>query len=235
MSSRSARMRSSRRRIDSPTRAFAKKGRDRSIPGKPHGMNADATSPAILQLGDPRLRTAASPVTDVHDAAFKRDARSLMLALETFREARGFGRAIAAPQIGIAARFLVVDLGDGPKLLVNPEITWRSASLFTMWDDCMSFPTLLVRVQRHESISVLFTDASGETREWTKLDRATSELLQHEIDHLDGVLAIDRAYGEGAFVTRAVFEASPASYLAEVDYAIPTPVPSNRPPPPADA
>jgi peptide deformylase len=198
-------------------------------------MNVDATSPAILQLGDPRLRTAASAVTDVHDPAFKRDARSLMRALASFREARGFGRAIAAPQIGIAARFLVVDRGDSPQLLVNPEITWRSEALFTMWDDCMSFPTLLVRVRRHESISVLFTDERGETREWAKLDRATSELMQHEIDHLDGVLAIDRAHGEGAFVTRAVFEAASERYLAEVDYAIPTPVPSNRPPPPADA
>jgi peptide deformylase len=198
-------------------------------------MNVDANSPAILQLGDPRLRAASSAVTNVHDAAFKRDARSLIRALASFREARGFGRAISAPQIGIAARFLVVDLGEGPQLLVNPEVTWRSAELFTMWDDCMSFPTLLVRVRRHESISVLFTDDRGEAREWTKLNRATSELLQHEIDHLDGVLAIDRAYGEGAFVTRAVFEAASARYLAEVDYAIPTPVPSNRPPPPADA
>jgi peptide deformylase len=171
----------------------------------------------------------------VRDPGFKRDARVLKRALAAFQESRGFGRAIAAPQIGIAARFLVVDRGNGPQLLVNPEITWRSKALFTMWDDCMSFPTLLVRLQRHESISVLFTDEQGETRAWSELDRATSELLQHEIDHLNGVLAIDRAYGEGAFVTRAVFEAAPAGYLAEVDYAIPTPVPSNRPPPPADA
>jgi len=198
-------------------------------------MNVDDSPSAILQLGDPRLRAASSAVEDVHDSAFRREARALVLALESFQNARGFGRAIAAPQIGIAKRFIVVDPGNGPQVLVNPEITWRSPALFTMWDDCMSFPTLLVRVQRHASISVRFTTEQGETREWTELDRAMSELLQHEIDHLDGVLAIDRAHGEEAFVTRSMFEAATERYVAEVDYVIPTPVPSNRPPPPADA
>ena len=195
-------------------------------------MNADAISPAILQLGDPRLRVAASAVEDVQDATFKREVRTLARALESFREERGFGRAISAPQIGLAKRVLVLDLGEGPQVLVNPEITWHSPAMFTMWDDCMSFPTLLVRVRRHESISIRFLDENGETREWTKLDRATSELLQHEIDHLNGILAIDRADGDGAFVTRAVFEDASASYLADVDYAIAAPVPSKRPPPP---
>jgi peptide deformylase len=198
-------------------------------------MSSDAISSAILPLGDPRLRAVASPVSDVRDPAFKRDVASLVRALASFRETLGFGRAISAPQIGIDKRVIVVDLGQGAEVLVNPEIIWRSPAMFTMWDDCMSFPTLLVRVQRHESISVRFTDDDDNTFEWTELDRATSELLQHEIDHLDGVLAIDHAKGEGAFVTRAVFEAAPASYLAEVDYTIATPVPSNRPPPPADA
>ena len=62
-------------------------------------------------------------------------------------------------------------------------------------------------------------------------NRATSELLQHEIDHLNGILAIDRAEGDGTFVTRAVFEDASARYLADVDYAIAPPVPSKRPPP----
>ena len=196
-------------------------------------MSADIASPAVLQLGDPRLRARAVAVTDVHGSAFKRDVRALTGALGDFRESRGFGRAISAPQIGIGERFLVMDLGGGPVLLANPEITWRSEELFTMWDDCMSFPSLLVRVQRNESISVTYVDESGETVSWENLARAESELLQHEIDHLDGILAIDRAYGEGSLVTRAVFEAAPARYLAEVDYCIRPPVPSNRPPPPA--
>jgi peptide deformylase len=198
-------------------------------------MRSDATPHAILQLGDPRLRIATAPVRDVRDSAFRREVRALAQTLADFQEKRGFGRAISAPQIGIASRFLVLDLGDGPFLVANPEIIWRSEARFTMWDDCMSFPSLLVRVQRHESISLRYTDEAGETREWTDLGRAESELLQHEIDHLDGVLAIDRTHGEGSIVTRTVFEATPARYEAEVDYTIAPPARSNRPPPPAGA
>ncbi len=195
-------------------------------------MSLDAI-PAVLQLGDARLRTAAAPVVDVHDPEFQREVRALRRTLDDFRDSRGFGRAIAAPQIGIPKRFFVIDLGDGPFLLVNPEITWRSEARFTMWDDCMSFPSLLCRLQRHESISLSYIDEEGEAREWNNLGREESELMQHEMDHLDGILAIDRAHGEGSLVTRAMFEAAPARYLAEVDYTITLPPRSNRPPPPA--
>jgi peptide deformylase len=215
--------------------SFAKNGRGGTIPGKPPAMSADTLSPAIVQLGDPRLRRAAKPVEDARDPAFAREVKLLTRALADFQAAGGFGRGISAPQVGIAKRFIVLDLGDGPELLANPEITWKSEALFTMWDDCMSFPSLLVRVQRHESISIRFTDVHGDVQEWTELDRATSELLQHEIDHLDGILAIDRVQGEDGLVTRSMFEAMPARYLAEVDYAIAPTTPSNRPPPPANA
>jgi peptide deformylase len=189
-------------------------------------------APVVLQLGDPRLRTCAVPVPDVRDPAFAREVRMLTRALLEFRESRGFGRAISAPQVGIPKRFVVIELGDGPFVLVNPEITWRSEARFTMWDDCMSFPSLLCRLQRHESISLSYIDEEGEAREWNNLGRAESELMQHEMDHLDGILAIDRALGEGSLVTRAMFEDAPARYLAEVDYTITTPPRSNRPPPP---
>jgi peptide deformylase len=56
----------------------------------------------------------------------------------------------------------------------------------------MSFPWLMVKVQRHKSISITYQDESGQVKEWNHIDQATSELLQHEIDHLDGVLAVDR-------------------------------------------
>ncbi len=196
-------------------------------------MNHDALPPPVLQLGDPRLRVAALPVLDVHDATFLREVRALTRALLDFRETRGFGRAIAAPQVGIPKRFIVLEFGDGPFVVVNPEITWRSEARFTMWDDCMSFPSLLCRVERHESISLRYVSDEGEAREWNSLGRAESELMQHEIDHLDGILALDRARGEGSLVTRAMFEAAPARYLAGVDYTIPVPPKSNRPPPPA--
>jgi len=179
------------------------------------------TSPApVLQIGDPRLREVARPVSDPTSRDFLDAAARLAATLDAFRRAQGFGRAIAAPQIGVPLRFIAMNLGDGPFLVINPEITWSSAASFTMWDDCMSFPFLLVRVRRHASISVRFTDERGEVVRWDALDRARSELFQHEIDHLDGVLATDRAEGRDALVSREVYGANAELFRSQVDYVI---------------
>ncbi|MGA7614883.1 MAG: peptide deformylase, partial [Thermoanaerobaculia bacterium] len=140
--------------------------------------------------------------------------------LADFRRRHGFGRAIAAPQIGIGQRFIAIDLGKGPFLVVNPVITSRSEETFTMWDDCMSFPDILVRLRRHRSISLYYHDEAGRDHEWRDLDTAESELLQHETDHLDGVLAIDHALDRESIVLRPLFEARYEELRATVDYAI---------------
>jgi peptide deformylase len=168
----------------------------------------------VLLLGDPRLR-----VRSVEVARFA-DATVLAATLQAFRDAHGFGRAISAPQIGIAQRAIAVNLGAGTFFVVNPVVTWRSAETFTMWDDCMSFPDLLVRVARHQSISVSYTDETGAPREMRELDRPVAELLQHEIDHLDGILAIDRALDRDAIVMQRVYAANREYYDAQVDYTI---------------
>ena len=175
----------------------------------------------ILQLGDPRLRKVSEPVPDVFDAAFVSNQQRLRDTLAAFRRASGWGRAISAPQIGVAQRFIALDLGEGPMLLVNPEIVWTSQETFTMWDDCMSFSSLLVRVRRYQSISIRFTDERGLLQDWTKLNQSVSELLQHEIDHLDGILAVDRAIDRDALVTREAFRTQRAYFAAQVDYMIP--------------
>lgn len=194
---------------------------------------------SVLLIGDPRLRARAEEVADVRDASFIDDAATLHAALREFRAAQGFGRAIAAPQIGMARRFIAMQLeaspaphrsllyadgthgGEryhgGPVTLINPEIVWRSEDTFTLWDDCMSFPFLLVRVRRHASICVRFADPSGATRVWDELDAATSELCQHEIDHLDGVLAIDRAVDVHSVVARDLFVQRRAFFERQVD------------------
>ena len=174
----------------------------------------------IILLGDPSLRAAARPVEDFADAGFRRDAAALHATLREFRRRHGFGRAVSAPQAGIGRRFIAMNLGDGPQLIVNPEITWQSDETLTMWDDCMSFPGLLVRLARHVSISLRFQDERGEFHEWRELDAARSELLQHEIDHLDGVLAIDRMIDRDALVTREVFEQNFDFFRRQVDYVI---------------
>src|SRR5262245_47788597 len=109
---------------------------------------------AILLLGDPGLRLVSAAVEDFDDPGLASDAGRLIRALEQFRAEYGFGRAISAPQIGIHRRMIAMNLGHGPFLLVNPEIMSRSAERFTLWDDCMSFPWLMVRLARHSTIDL---------------------------------------------------------------------------------
>ncbi len=193
--------------------------------------NDDGTMPEIepaaakvLLLGDPELRNKCRPVDDVNNADFQYDRDRLHATLAAFRAEHGFGRAIAAPQIGSALRFIAVNLGGEPFTMINPEITRRSPETFTMWDDCMSFPFLLVRVRRHRAISVRYLDDDGNIRVRDRLDQATSELLQHECDHLDGILAVDHALDVDALVSREVFEANPEIFAKQVDYVIPAKV-----------
>lgn len=141
-------------------------------------------------------------------------------------------RAISAPQIGIQKRIIAMNLDDGQPsfAMLNPVITWRSEASMSLWDDCFSFPWLLVRVRRHRSISVHFSLLGGSTTTWENLPEARSELLQHEIDHLDGVLAVDIALSRsemtdnlGSLVSREVFDKNRSVFEAVVDYTIPSP------------
>ena len=125
------------------------------------GEVREARASDVLLLGDPRLRRVSSPVADRRESGFIAGRERLQATLGAFRARHGFGRAIAAPQIGIDRRFVAADLDGEPFVLVNPEIVWRSEETFTLWDDCMSFPDLLVRVRRHRSVSVRFTDCDG--------------------------------------------------------------------------
>jgi peptide deformylase len=174
----------------------------------------------VRLLGDPLLRREAAEVEDFTDAETLADFTALKEALEDFRAEMGFGRGIAAPQIGISRMIVALNLGKGTFVLVNPRITRYGVETFTMWDDCMSFPELLVRVERNASVDVEYRDEGGERREWRNLGRAESELLQHEIDHLHGVLAVDRALDRESVIYRSVFEADRERFSGLVDYCI---------------
>jgi len=164
----------------------------------------------ILLLGNPRLYQDCRPVTrtDCADlAAIVEDLHDTLLA---FRRRWGAGRAIAAPQIGAMVRLVYVylegtpsaHLADGPRALLNPVFTWRSDQLMTVWDDCMCFPELLVRVQRHRVCRLEYRDLDWHPHVW-ELEGDLSELLQHECDHLDGVLAVSRAMDGRSFALRS--------------------------------
>ena len=177
----------------------------------------------IRLLGDPVLRAIASPVDSFVDRDFERHQQRVYATLLDFRRRNNFGRAISAPQIGYSKRLIAMHLKGDRHIIVNPEITWQSSDCFTMWDDCMSFSSLLVRLERARSISIHFQNERGEHRDWDHLDTATSELLQHEIDHLNGVLAIDRAIDKNSIVMRETYLAMPDHFRRQVDYEIETP------------
>jgi len=90
----------------------------------------------IKLIGEECLRRVSQPVSDITDPEFISERERLALALEQFRAAKGFGRAIAAPQIGVNKRFISVNLGHGNRFtVINPRIIWSSSETFTLWDD----------------------------------------------------------------------------------------------------
>lgn len=114
-----------------------------------------------------------------------------------FRKEYSVGRAIAAPQIGLLKRIICLNINE-PIAMINPELTDLSADTFEVWDDCMSFPNLLVKVVRHKKLTLSFFDLNWKKHTW-HLEDDMSELIQHEYDHLDGILATQRAIGEKSF------------------------------------
>lgn len=141
-------------------------------------------------MGDPLLRAISQEVTNLSEAFSTLD--DLRDTLHEFQRTHGFGRGIAAVQIGVLQRVIYIEIAGAAYELVNPVIEWQSAETFEMWDDCFSFPNLMVRLRRSERVRVRYQDRHGVVHT-LEPDRAFSELLQHEIDHLDGVLSVDRA------------------------------------------
>ncbi len=161
----------------------------------------------ILLLGNPLLFQQCAPVDAYHAAETRAVIQDLNDTLAEFRNSHGFGRAIAAPQIGILKRVIFVRMQPTSfcGALINPVITWYSPEKITLWDDCFSFPDLLVKVERARAISVEYVDEAGQQQEIRASDDL-SELLQHEIDHLDGILAVQRAVDPQAFAMRTEWE-----------------------------
>ena len=161
----------------------------------------------ILQLGNPLLFETSQPITVFTSPATRSLVADLRDTLAAFRQMTGYGRGIAAPQIGVLSRAIFIRLQPtgfcGP--LFNPEIVWMSDTKMELWDDCFSFPDLLVRVERAAQIRVHYRDEQG-SAQLIDAEGDLAELLQHEIDHLDGILAVQRALSPTAFSTRAEWE-----------------------------
>jgi peptide deformylase len=154
----------------------------------------------ILELPDPRLRDVAKPIESIND-----EIRALADdMLETMYAARGIG--LAATQLGIDKRILVIDLqervtedeekeGEGepvrdPHVVINPELLWVSDELSIYNEGCLSIPEQYAEVERPARCRVRWLDEQGKTHE-EELDGLMATCMQHEIDHLNGVLFID--------------------------------------------
>ncbi len=172
---------------------------------------------SILLLGNPGLRQESQEIRDVTAPEIGEASHRLVEVLRQFQAEYGFGYGIAAPQIGILHRIIALDLGSGSRVLMNPVVTAASRDSITLWDACMCFPWLVVKVARARSVSVRFQDSTGREHRWNNLDPALSALLQHEIDHLDGILAIDRAVDRSSLVAREEYEAHQEWFEKTVD------------------
>ena len=155
----------------------------------------------LLQLGDPILYQVSEPVCREELDYVSSWVADLHNVMEEIRSTYNFGRAIAAPQLGIMKRLIYMNI-DEPVVFINPEIISKSDELIELWDDCMCFPNLLVKVKRHKRITIRYRDEHWTQKEW-QMEDDLSELLQHEYDHLEGVLCTMRGIDNRSFKWRA--------------------------------
>lgn len=144
----------------------------------------------ILIIPEPLLRKASEPVTAI-DAETRRLVDDMF---ETMYEAPGIG--LAAIQIGVPRRVVTIDLArqeepKAPQVFINPEITWSSEETSTYEEGCLSIPQYYEEVERPARVRVRYLDVHGKSQE-IEAEGLLATCLQHEIDHLDGKLFIDR-------------------------------------------
>jgi peptide deformylase len=155
----------------------------------------------VLRLGNPRLYEASIPVDREELHALKPVVQDLHDTLMAFRKEYDAGRAIAAPQIGVMKRLIYMNINE-PVVFINPALSQQGSEMMEVWDDCMCFPDLFVKVLRHRSCRIIYLDLDWRERAMS-LEGDLSELLQHEVDHLDGVLAVSRAIDGRSFALRS--------------------------------
>jgi peptide deformylase len=156
----------------------------------------------VLLLGNPQLYRESEPVLAEEMETLQPVVVGLRDTLMNFRRQYGAGRAIAAPQIGVMKRLLYMSIGDISTVFINPRLEEMSEEMMEVWDDCMCFPDLLVKVMRHKSCRIRYRNPDWK-EESMVLRGDLSELLQHEYDHLDGVLAVSRAIDGRSFALKS--------------------------------
>jgi len=159
------------------------------------------TAQEILLLGNPQLHKVSEEIDESEVESLRPIIQDLHDTMMMFRAKYGAGRAIAAPQIGVMKRLIYMHI-DKPVVFINPSLKDLSDEMIEVWDDCMSFPDLLVKVLRHKSCSIEYRNENWTSHTLYLVDDL-SELLQHEYDHLNGVLAVARAIDGYSYALRS--------------------------------
>ncbi len=154
----------------------------------------------MVLLGDKRLYEVCEPIEKSELHLVKEWVIDLDNVMKEIREKFNFGRAIAAPQLGIMKRLIYMNI-DKPVVFINPKFTFMSDEKFELWDDCMSFPNLLVKVKRYKKVTIEYLDENWELQK-CEMENDLSELLQHEYDHLEGILCTMIAIDSKSFKWR---------------------------------
>ncbi|MCP4395276.1 MAG: peptide deformylase [Alphaproteobacteria bacterium] len=144
----------------------------------------------IIEVPDKRLKKISSPVAKIDD-----EIKALMQdMLVTMREADGLG--LAAPQVGVNKRVVVLDVphrisgDDEPIFMINPEILWSSEGVNSYKEGCLSLPEQYAEVERPAEVKVKYLNENGDEKE-AHADALFATVVQHELDHLDGVVFVD--------------------------------------------
>jgi len=157
-----------------------------AAPAEPENEEKARLRALIRTTPDPVLRQKAKPVRHINAGV------RAMLDLMGKVMYAGNGVGLAAPQVGFSKRAIVYDVGEGLRELVNPEITRVSQERVTDLEGCLSVPGLWGDVERYETVQVTGLDRNGH-RVWVEASGLEARAIQHEIDHLDGVLFTDKA------------------------------------------
>ena len=159
----------------------------------------------VLQIGNPVLRKKCAKTTGF-GPLLRETLDDMRDTLTHLQKTKTIGRALAAPQIGLLKRIIYIQTPDLTLYMINPEISYKSPEMFEVWDSCFSFDvSFFVKINRHKKIAVDFQDENGKYFSKT-CSNELSELLQHEIDHLGGILATDHLTDPKNIIMRSEWE-----------------------------
>lgn len=156
----------------------------------------------VLLLGNPLLRENSDPIEDFNHKVLERTIVNLKDTLLYLQRQEGVGRGLAAPQLGDLKQIIVYNAPGAPEVMINPQIQEMSTEIFCVWDSCFCFKIdFFIEVERFRKIRVKYQDING-VQKVINADNELAELFQHEIDHLHGILAVDRMTSSRNIVMR---------------------------------